>query len=64
MAFSYHDFADARQYELPKSGTFVRNASNDKEKQGICEAIGKILFSAKDVLEDANQAFVTGEDDE
>ena len=26
MAFSYHDFADARSYELPKSGSFVNRS--------------------------------------
>lgn len=61
MAFSYHDFADDRSHELPKSGTFVtsqRGSGGNKAKQGICEAIGAVLFSAKDVLEDANTTFI------
>ena len=66
MACSYHDFADARQYELPKSGSFVaRGGSNsNRRKQGICEAISAVLFSARDVLEDANTTFIVRDDEE
>lgn len=67
MAFSYRDFADARQYELPKSGNFVaRTNSNNpnRRKQGICEAISAVLFSARDVLEDANTTFIVRDDEE
>ena len=64
MAFSYHDFADDRQYEPPKSGNFVnRSGGNKSDKQGICEAIGAILFSARDVLEDANTTFIVQDDE-
>ena len=64
FAFSYHDFADAARYELPKSGTFVAQKGNGRRKQGFCEAIGAVLFSARDVLEDANTTFIVRDDEE
>jgi len=56
MAFSYHDFADARRsYDVEKG---VYTMKNQHQAQGICEAIGKVLFSSREIIEDAHSTFI------
>lgn len=54
MAFSYHDFADA-SIEANSKGSFT---VKHRRSQGVCEAIGQILFSTRDVIEDAHSTFI------
>ena len=62
-AFTYTDFADARSYESPKSGSFaVKNVH--RREQGICEAIGQVLFSTREVIEDAHSTFIKDMEEE
>lgn len=56
MAFSYHDFADARRSFDAASGSFT--FKNQHQAQGICEAIGKVLFSSREIIEDAHSTFI------
>ena len=55
MAFSYHDFADTH-------ASFEKNANfsykHARHGQGVCEAIGQVLFSTREVIEDAHTTFI------
>ena len=42
--------------ELPKSGSF--NYKSKRTEQGFCEAIRSLLFSTREVIDDAHCTFI------
>ena len=55
MAFSYQDFADARSHDTLKTSF---KPTHNRKKPGVCEALGQVLFSTRDVIEDAHSTFI------
>ena len=67
MAFSYHDFAEAMAYELPKSSSSDVSFTPKRKRQGsqsTCSAIWQVLFSTRDVIEDAHSTFIKEMDED
>ena len=60
MAFSYKDFADAR-IQSPKTSF---KSKHNRQKQGVCEALRQVLFSTRDVIDDAHSTFIKDVDEE
>lgn len=60
MAFSYADFADAGA-QSPKTSF---KSTHKRGQQGVCEALGQVLFSTRDVIDDAHSTFIKDVDEE
>ena len=61
MAFSYLDYADEHSYETPIKSSFQ---SKRYHKQSMCQALCAVLFSTRDVIDDAHSTFISGVADE
>ena len=62
-AFTYHDFVEVEAIDSPKRTSFVAKKSKNSGS-GVCSAMKNLIFSTKDVIDDAHSAFIAEIDEE